>query len=119
VIELGLTLPNYRGTCSPANILETAERADRLGLHSVWVADHSVIPVSYGPKMGVELYETHTRLSVVAGRTSRLKLACSVMPTPYRDPLLHPKMLATLDQLSERRVIYGGAAGETRPGRGA
>jgi probable F420-dependent oxidoreductase len=111
VIALGLTLPNYRGTASPSNILETAERADRLNFHSVWVADHVVIPLDYGRTMGSVLYETHTTLSVVASRTSRLKLGCSVMPTPYRHPLLQAKMLATLDQLSGGRVIYGGAAG--------
>jgi len=111
VIGVGLTLPNYRGTASPANILETAERADRLGFHSVWVADHITIPRAYGPAMGSTLYETHTTLSVVAGRTTRVKLGCSVMPTPYRHPLLQAKSLATLDQLSGGRVIYGGAAG--------
>jgi probable F420-dependent oxidoreductase len=111
VIDIGITLPNYRGTASPSNILETAERADRLGFHSVWVADHITIPLEYGPAMGSVLYETHTTLSVVAGRTSKLRLGCSVMPTPYRHPLLQAKSLATLDQLSGGRVIYGGAAG--------
>jgi len=111
VIDLGLTLPNYRATASPSNIVETAERADRLGFHSVWVADHIAIPVDYTSTMGSVLYETHTTLSVVAGRTSRLKLGCSVMPTPYRHPLLQARALATLDQLSGGRVIYGGAVG--------
>jgi probable F420-dependent oxidoreductase len=111
MIGIGLTLPNYRGTASPANIIETAERADRLGFHSVWVADHIVIPESYVPAMGPVLYETHTTLSVVAARTTRLKLGCSVMPTPYRHPLFQAKSLATLDQYSAGRVIYGGATG--------
>ena len=111
MIGVGLTLPNYRGTASAANIVETAERADRLGFHSVWVADHIIIPLSYGPTMGSTLYETHTTLSVVAARTQHIKLGCSVMPTPYRHPLLQAKSLATLDQFSGGRVIYGGATG--------
>src|SRR6266853_6047141 len=111
MIGIGITLPNYRGSATPANIIETAERADRLGFHSVWVADHIAIPRSYGPAMGSVLYETHTTLSVVAGRTTRVKLGFSVMPTPYRHPLLQAKSLATLDQLSGGRVIYGGAMG--------
>src|SRR3569833_555891 len=109
VVDVGLTLPNYRGNAVPRDILETAERADRLGFHSLWVADHVVIPTSYTPAMGPVLYETHTTLSVVAGRTSQVKLGCSVMPTPYRHPLLQAKSLATLDQLSGGRVLYGGA----------
>jgi len=111
MIGVGLTLPNYRGTASAANIVETAERADRLGFHSVWVADHVIVPLSYGPTMGSTLYETHTTLSVVAARTQHIKLGCSVMPTPYRHPLLQAKSLATLDQFSNGRVIYGGATG--------
>ena len=111
MIELGITLPNYRANACAADILETAERAERLGFHSVWVADHVAIGESYVPNMGATLYETHTTLSVVAGRTSRVKLGCSVMPTPYRHPLLQAKSYATLDHLSNGRVIYGGATG--------
>jgi probable F420-dependent oxidoreductase len=110
-MDIGLTLPNYRANATPRDILETAERAERLGFHSLWVADHVVIPERFAPTMGSVLYETHTTLSVVAGRTSRVKLGCSVMPTPYRHPLLQAKSLATLDQLSGGRVIYGGATG--------
>jgi len=111
MIGIGLTLPNYRGTASAETIVETAERADRLGFHSLWVADHIVIPESYTATMGAVMFETHTTLSFVAARTRHVKLGCSVMPTPYRHPLLQAKSLATLDQLSGGRVIYGGATG--------
>jgi probable F420-dependent oxidoreductase len=96
---------------TPASILETAERAERVGLHSVWVADHVAIPTANVPGMGSVLYEAQTTLSVIAGRTRLLKLGFTVMPTPYRHPLLQARMLATLDQLCGGRVIYGGATG--------
>ena len=111
MINVGITLPNYRGMATPASILETAERAERVGLHSVWVADHVAIPTAGVPNMGSVLYETQTTLSVIAGRTRSVKLGFTVMPTPYRHPLLQARMLATLDQLSGGRVIYGGATG--------
>ena len=111
MIDVGITLPNYRSMANPASILETAERAERVGLHSVWVADHIGIPTAYVPGMGSTLYETQTTLSFVAGRTRSLKLGFTVMPTPYRHPLLQARMVATLDQLSGGRVIYGGATG--------
>lgn len=95
----------------PATIFESAARAERAGLHSVWVADHVAIPTSYTATMGAVLYEAHTTLAVLAGRTNRLKLGFTVMPTPYRHPFLQARMLATLDQLSGGRVIYGGATG--------
>ena len=68
MINVGITLPNYRGMATPASILETAERAERVGLHSVWVDDHVAIPTVSVPNMGSRLYETQTTLSVVAGR---------------------------------------------------
>jgi probable F420-dependent oxidoreductase len=111
MVQLGYTLPNYRGNATPAKIVETAQRADRLGYHSVWVADHIAIPASYEPRMGTVLYETHTTLTYVAALTTNVKLGCSVMPTPYRHPLYQAKLLGTLDQLSNGRVIYGGATG--------
>ncbi|MBV9578385.1 MAG: TIGR03619 family F420-dependent LLM class oxidoreductase [Chloroflexi bacterium] len=110
-VNIGITLPNYRGLANPADILETADRAERLGLHSVWVADHVAIPTAYVPGMGSVLYESQTTLSVIAGRTQALKLGFTIMPTPYRHPLLQARMLATLDQLSGGRVIYGGGTG--------
>jgi probable F420-dependent oxidoreductase len=110
VIQVGITLPNYRTMAQPATILATADRAERVGLHSVWVADHVVLPLDYAQRMGA-VYEAHTTLSVVAGRTTRLKLGCTVTPTPYRHPFLQARVLATLDQLSGGRVIYGGGAG--------
>ena len=111
MISVGITLPNYRGMANPASILATADRAERVGLHSVWVADHVAIPTANVATMGSVLYETQTTLSVIAGRTRSLKLGFTVMPTPYRHPLLQARMLATLDQLSGGRVIYSGATG--------
>jgi alkanesulfonate monooxygenase SsuD/methylene tetrahydromethanopterin reductase-like flavin-dependent oxidoreductase (luciferase family) len=67
--------------------------------------------MSYMPTMGHTLYETHTTLCVVAARIGHIKLGCSVMPTPYRHPLFQAKALATLDQFSGGRVMYGGATG--------
>jgi probable F420-dependent oxidoreductase len=111
MIDVGLTLPNYRGGATPEYIFATAERSDALGFHSLWVADHIAIPDSYKNTMGPVLYETHTTLAVIAGRTRQIRLGFSVMPTPYRHPLFQAKSLATLDQLSSGRVIYGGAVG--------
>jgi probable F420-dependent oxidoreductase len=44
-------------------------------------------------------------LSVAAGRTDRLKLGFSVMVLPGRNPMLLAKELATLDRLSDGRLL--------------
>ncbi len=114
MINVGVTLPNSGAAASTAAILDAAEKAERYGFHSVWLGEHVALPESYASVERSIYYEPHTVLSMVAGRTSRVRLGYSVTPTPYRHPLLMAKMLATLDQLSGGRVIYGGGVGHLK-----
>ncbi|HEX8967542.1 MAG TPA: LLM class F420-dependent oxidoreductase [Chloroflexota bacterium] len=111
MIHFGLTLPTYRSYASPRHIMATADRAEELGFHSVWAADHLVISDDLVDKMGSVWFESYTTLAFVAGRTQRLRLGTSIAPVPYRHPLQQAIMVATLDQLSGGRAMYGGAAG--------
>jgi probable F420-dependent oxidoreductase len=58
------------------------------------------------PGTGYHL-ETLTTMSFLAGATQRIRFITSVMIAPYRNPILTAKMLASLDVLSEGRVIVG------------
>src|SRR5207245_4653190 len=58
------------------------------------------------PGTGYHL-ETLTTMSFLAGATQRIRLATSVMIAPYRNPIITAKMLASLDVLSQGRVIVG------------
>src|SRR5437867_11615358 len=46
-------------------------------------------------------------MSFLAGATQRIRFATSVMIAPYRNPIITAKMLASLDVLSQGRVIVG------------
>jgi probable F420-dependent oxidoreductase len=85
--------------------------AEAYGFHSVWIVDHVVMAESHLEHFGPVFFEPLTTLAYVAGRTKSVMLGCSIMPIAYRHPLLQAKMIATLDQLSGGRAIYGGAAG--------
>ncbi len=50
-------------------------------------------------------------LTYAAALTQRVKLGSTVIVVPYRNPLVVAKMLATLDVLSQGRVIFGAGAG--------
>jgi probable F420-dependent oxidoreductase len=81
------------------------------------VADHVIVPKNISipypytvdgkyPGTGYHL-ETLTTMSFLAGATQRIRFATSVMIAPYRNPIITAKMLASLDVLSNGRVIVG------------
>jgi alkanesulfonate monooxygenase SsuD/methylene tetrahydromethanopterin reductase-like flavin-dependent oxidoreductase (luciferase family) len=91
-------------------IRELAELAEAEGLDSLWVADHFF----YRPPDGGDIHGLHeawTLLSAVAGVTSGLELAPLVLCSAFRNPGLVANMAATLDVVSQGRLILGVGAG--------
>jgi alkanesulfonate monooxygenase SsuD/methylene tetrahydromethanopterin reductase-like flavin-dependent oxidoreductase (luciferase family) len=80
--------------------IDACVEAERLGYDSIWVADHLV----HG--FDDAILEGWTTLSVIAGRTSRVKLGTIHLAQPFRAPALTAKMAATLDELSGGRLIF-------------
>ena len=58
-----------------------------------------------------EYFEQLTLLTYLAGVTENIRLVPSVMIVPYRPPILAAKILATLDVLSQGRLILGVGVG--------
>jgi probable F420-dependent oxidoreductase len=89
-----------------------AARAEALGFDSVWAHDH-VFNVGHVLDRigGRPYYEPLTLLSFVAARTTRVRLGTSVLVLPYHNPIRLAKTVATLDVLSEGRVILGVGVG--------
>jgi alkanesulfonate monooxygenase SsuD/methylene tetrahydromethanopterin reductase-like flavin-dependent oxidoreductase (luciferase family) len=83
----------------PVAAVESAVTAERLGFDSIWVADHLIHGVDGG------IMEGWTTLSVIAGRTSRVKLGTIHLAQPFRHPALLAKMAGTLDAVSGGRLI--------------
>ena len=103
--------------------VQTAQLAERLGYHSMWFPDHVCMPMAstsahVANASGTRAYESrHTMLDVavvmgaVAVSTTRLKLGTSVLIAPYRNPLSDARQFATIDQLSNGRLLFGVGAG--------
>jgi alkanesulfonate monooxygenase SsuD/methylene tetrahydromethanopterin reductase-like flavin-dependent oxidoreductase (luciferase family) len=84
----------------PTGAIDAAVEAERLGFDSVWVADH----LMHGYDDAI--MEGWTTLSVIAGRTSRIKLGTIHLAQPFRAPQIAAKMAGTLDTLSGGRLIF-------------
>ena len=114
-MQFSFRIPNadYLGfPATPEAILTATQRAEELGYDAVLLNDHLIMK---GPPEVVaswgNVYEPLTTMAYLAGKTERIKLATSVLILPHRNPILTAKMVATLDQFSNGRIILGVGAG--------
>ena len=85
------------------------ERAEALGFHSLWVQEQAGLRAVAGALEGVSM------LSYAAALTRRIRLGSAVFLITLRNPIQLAKSLASLDQLSQGRLIVGvGLGGVTR-----
>ena len=122
-MTFGCTIPIRGDLGTPENIRTLATCAEKWGFDHLWVGDHIIIPNQvasphpYSPSgvytfdRGQPWCEPLSALCYLAGLTQRIKLGTHVLVLPYRAPVLTAKILATLDYMSEGRVILGVGTG--------
>src|ERR671930_1515111 len=108
-MQIGTFLPTYwasYGTRTlPEAITATAQAADALGYASLWANDHVIAPADQA-SMG-HIIEPLITLASVAALVPRLALGTSALVLPQRHAVLVAKQVASLDVLSNGRVILG------------
>jgi probable F420-dependent oxidoreductase len=78
---------------------------ERLGFDSLWLSE----------RISGEAPDPLIALSYAAARTTKLKLGMSVLVLPGRNPVLVAKELATLDRLSDGRLLPAFGLGQADP----
>src|SRR6202521_5521301 len=109
-MQLGIHLPHAGSQARPDLIKSHAMRAEALGLSDVWVSEHIIVPRASFPRSPL-FFDPVLTLTWAAAYTSRVGLGTSVLVLPMRHPLPLAKELATLQNLSEGRLILGAGVG--------
>ena len=99
-----------------------AEKAEQSGFESFFVSEHSHIPVSTDFPIGDEvpliyksMYDPFVALAAAASITKSIKLGTAICIMPQHNPINCAKSLATIDQISCGRVVFGIGAGWNQP----
>jgi len=119
-MQYGIVLPKH---INPDELIKFAVAAENLGFHSLWAADHIVLPITetnlypytedgrFTANAEDPQLDAFTLLSFISSQTSQINLGTSVAIIPYRNPILQAKMFASLDVLTKGRVICGAGVG--------
>ena len=99
---------------------DLARHLEQLGFESMWTGEHIIIPVEiadpfrYGvplPKNYKHMPDPFMNFAAAAAVTSTLKFGMDVCLVTQREPLVLAKMAATLDRISNGRLIIGAGYG--------
>lgn len=124
-MKLGLGLPQFGDLGTPENVSRLARFAEDEGFDSVWVIERQLWPINpqtkYPPtpdgsfptvyQKSLDPIET---LTFVAGITKRIRLGTGAIDMLYQNPAILAKRLATLDVLSNGRLLVGLALGHSK-----
>jgi probable F420-dependent oxidoreductase len=113
-VKIGIVLPTFYGGAYADNqptmprLTEFAQKAEAMGFDGLWVIDHLVVAP---PIYRTAWLEPLSVLAAVGAVTKRVKLGTSILVTPIRTPSILAKTFATMDYLTDGRMILGSGVG--------
>ncbi len=119
-MKFGLRYCNTGAYVDPARAVELAQAAEAAGFESLWTVEHTVVPAGYGSTYpyaeggrmaggndAIPLPDPLIWMAYVAAATKRIKLATGIMILPQHNPVVVAKQVATLDHMSNGRILLG------------
>lgn len=108
------------GICAdPVIAQRVARAAEAAGLESLWTGEHVVLPDPQVPPSPsppeVPFLDPAVSLAWVAAATSTIRLGTGIIILPQRNPVVLAKELASVDVVSNGRLIFGIGAGYLKP----
>src|SRR5215211_5946947 len=120
-MQFGLQVRPMAGTM---DLSELGKRVEAAGFESLFVPEHTHIPVSVGRNHPEDadwldackrFFDPFVALTVIATATEHLRLGTGICLLPQRHPITLAKTVATLDFVSAGRVLFGVGAGWDGP----
>ena len=108
-LKVGVQLPEVERRVAWPELLTMARRAEEAGFDSLWLGDHLLYDLPGGITRGP--WEVWTSLAAVAAVTKRVELGPFVASTSFHAPAMMAKMAATVDGISDGRLVLGLGAG--------
>lgn len=106
----GVYVPNFGEYADPATLVSLAVDAERAGWDGFFVYDH-LADDAYGMRPGEAVADPWILLAAIACATARIRLGPMVTPVARRRPAKLAREIASLDRLSNGRLIFGAGLG--------
>lgn len=120
-MRIGMLMPYLDGLVTSGGFLrEFAAAAEECGLESIWTVEHVVVAQDYEPlypyspdgrmpggDLGTPMTDPLETLAFVAAASTTLRLGTAMVVAPLHSPVVLAKRAATLDRLSDGRLLLG------------
>ena len=119
-MKFGLRYCNTGRYVDPAQAIALVQAGEAAGFESAWTVEHTVIPRGYqssypyapggrlpGGEGDFPLPDPLIWMAYVAAATTRIRLATGILILPQHNPVITAKQVATLDHMSNGRVLLG------------
>ena len=114
-MKYGIAIRNMGPQSNRATFRACARSAEDTGFDALFVSDHLCIPPDQTEGSGGRYLDVLAALAYLAGTTSRIRIGVSVLVLPYRPAVLTAKQVATIQELSDERMILGVGVGWMKP----
>jgi probable F420-dependent oxidoreductase len=114
-MKYGIAIRNMGPQSNRAAFRACARSAEDAGFDALFVSDHLCIPPDQTEGSGGRYLDVLAALAYLAGMTSRIRIGVSVLVLPYRPAVLTAKQVATIQELSDERMILGVGVGWMKP----
>jgi len=118
-MKFGLFSMNAYACSYPETAVQIARLAEDARFESLWAGEHVVLPDPQMPPSPMaptdRILDPIIALTFLAAHTRQARLGTGIIILPQRNPLVLAKELASLDELSRGRLIFGVGVGYLEP----